>query len=50
VTAVCVLDSASETAHVDGADVPTRVFAADADLTLPEVLGDFRAAVRLFFE
>jgi len=50
VDVVCVLDPATQTAHVYGADQPTRVFGADQELTLPEVLGEFRAPVRAFFE
>jgi Uma2 family endonuclease len=50
VITVCVLDSTTQTVHVYNNDLPDRVFKADQELTLPEVLGDFRAAVRLFFE
>jgi Uma2 family endonuclease len=47
---VCILDPGTRTIHVYGADQPTRVFGPDQELTLPEVLGEFRAPVRAFFE
>ena len=47
---VCVLDPVTGGAHVFSADQPTRVVAHDQELTLPEVLGEFRAEVRRFFE
>src|SRR5262249_28420667 len=50
VTLVCVLDEVTETARVYRADQPEQVFTADQDLTLPEVLPDFRLPVRRFFE
>src|SRR5262249_5949321 len=50
VSVVCVLDSGTQTAHVYSADAPTRVVAADEELTFPEVLPGFRAPVRAFFE
>jgi Uma2 family endonuclease len=50
VTTVCVLDPMQESVHVFNNDAPNRIFTADQELTLPEVLGDFRAPVRLFFE
>ena len=50
VNVVCVLEPAAQTVHVFGADPPARVFGADQELTLPEVLGEFRAPVRSFFE
>jgi len=47
---VCVVDDQTESVHVfDGEDAP-RIITRDQELTLPEVLGDFRAPVRLFFE
>ena len=47
---VCVLDDQSESIHVfDGEDAP-RIITGDQELTLPEVLGDFRTPVRAFFE
>jgi Uma2 family endonuclease len=50
VTTVCVLDPNTRTIHLYNNDLPDRAFTADQELTVPEVLGDFRAAVRLFFE
>lgn len=50
VRVVCVLDPRTQTAHVFTAEEQPRVFLADQELTLPEILGEFRAPVRLFFE
>lgn len=50
VTLVCVLDQQTETAHVFHSDQAPRVVTADQELTLPEVLADFRIPVRRFFE
>jgi Uma2 family endonuclease len=50
VSVVCVLDPTTESAHVFSADQPTRVIPHDQELTIPEVLGEFRAVVRRFFE
>ena len=50
VTLVCVLDQQTETAHVYHADQPPREVRRDEELTLPEVLPDFRVPVRRFFE
>lgn len=50
VTVVCVLDPATEAVHVFRADQPEQVLRGDDLLELPEVLGDFRVAVRRFFE
>jgi Uma2 family endonuclease len=50
VTTVCVLDPARQVVHAYNNDAPDRLFQADDELTLPEVLGDFRAPVRSFFE
>lgn len=50
VTLVCVLDQQTETAHVFHSDQAPRVVTADQELTLPEVLADFRITVRRFFE
>lgn len=47
---VCVLEPRSESIHVFDSEKAPRVFTADKELILPEVLGDFRAPVRLFFE
>jgi Uma2 family endonuclease len=50
VTTVCVLNPATQAVHAYNNDLPDRVFRAEDELTLPEVLGEFRAPVRLFFE
>jgi Uma2 family endonuclease len=50
VTTVCVLDPAAEAVYAYNNDLPDRVFRAEEEFTLPEVLGDFRTPVRLFFE
>ena len=50
VVLVCVLDPPTESIRVYDADHPERVFTTDQELTLPEVLGEFRAPVRAFFE
>jgi Uma2 family endonuclease len=50
VTTVCVLDPTRQEVHAYNNDVPDRVFKADEELTLPEVLTEFRAPVRSFFE
>lgn len=49
VTTVVVLDPSSESAYVYTSDEPQRIFAADQELALPEVLGEFRVVVREFF-
>jgi Uma2 family endonuclease len=50
VTAVCLLDQASETVQVYRADELPRTLHGDDELHLPDVLGDFRVPVRRFFE
>jgi Uma2 family endonuclease len=50
VLVVCVLDPTTQTAHVFYPDQPTKVYTADEDLVLPEVLGEFRVPVRRFSE
>jgi Uma2 family endonuclease len=50
VLVVCVLDPQTQTAHVYVAGQLPRVFTADGDLVLPQVLGDFRVPVRRFFD
>jgi Uma2 family endonuclease len=47
---VCVVDEQSQTAQLYHADLPPRILTLDEELTLPEVLGDFRVPVRLLFE
>lgn len=50
VLAVCVLDPEPQTIHVFSSDRPARILTVDEELTLPEILGDFRVLVRRFFE
>ncbi len=50
VAVVCVLDQVSETLHVYHAEELPRTLHGDDELTLPDILGDFRVAVRRFFE
>jgi Uma2 family endonuclease len=50
VTVVCVVDTAKQCVHVFPGEQAPRLVAADEDLTLPEVLGDFRVPVAQFFE
>ena len=50
VSVVCVFDQEPQTIHVYSADRPVYILTADQELTLPEVLGDFRCLVRRFFE
>jgi Uma2 family endonuclease len=50
VTTVCVLDPSRQEVHAYNNDVPDRVFKTDEELTLPEVLAEFRTQVRSFFE
>jgi Uma2 family endonuclease len=49
VTTVCVVDPTSQVIHAYNSDAPDRMFKADEDFTLPEVLAGFSAPVRLFF-
>jgi Uma2 family endonuclease len=49
VTYVCVLDEQTQTAHNFHSDQPPRIFTADQELHLPDVLGEFRVVVRRFF-
>ncbi|MGH7128948.1 MAG: Uma2 family endonuclease [Planctomycetaceae bacterium] len=50
VKAVCVLDPASETAHLYYPDRSGIVLSGEDELTLPEPLDGFRSLVRRFFE
>jgi Uma2 family endonuclease len=50
VEAVCVVDTANGTVCVYRDDRSPEPFAADAELTLPDVLPGFRVPVRQFFE
>jgi Uma2 family endonuclease len=46
---VIVLDPEPEKAHVFRPDQPPRELGPDEELTVPDLLGDFRVAVRRFF-
>jgi Uma2 family endonuclease len=46
----CVLDDQTRTAHVFRAEEGPHEFADDEELTLPDVLADFRVVVGRFFE
>jgi Uma2 family endonuclease len=46
---VVVLDSETESASVFRPDQPPQKLGPDEELTIPDVLGDFRVAVRRFF-
>ncbi|MCH8048160.1 MAG: Uma2 family endonuclease [Planctomycetes bacterium] len=50
VEVVCVLDPERETMHVYRDEIPSEVLTADDELTIPEVLGEFRVAVRALLE
>jgi len=50
VSVVCVLDDATETAHVYTADQSPRTVTADQKLALPDVLPGFEVVVRRFFQ
>jgi Uma2 family endonuclease len=50
VTAVCIVDPVSETLQVYRVDELPRTLHGDDELTLPDILGDFRVKVQRFFE
>jgi Uma2 family endonuclease len=50
VTVVCALDQASQTVQVYRADELPRTLHGEDELSLPDLLGDFRVPVRRFFE
>ncbi len=50
VVVVIVLDTVPRTAQVYRVDEPPRTLQADDELTVPDLLGDFRVAVRRFFD
>jgi Uma2 family endonuclease len=50
VAVACVLDEMTETVTVFRDDHPPLTLRGDDELHLPDVLGDFRVAVRRFFE
>jgi Uma2 family endonuclease len=49
-TVVLVLDDQRRLAHVYRADGTTHVLVADEELTIPDLLGDFRVRIARFFE
>ena len=50
VTAVVVLDPEPRTAHIFRADRAPQQLGPDDDLTLPDILGDFRVKITRFYE
>jgi Uma2 family endonuclease len=50
VTWVCVVDDPTERAYVFHTDDVPQFLTRDQDLTFPDILPDFRVAVRRFFE
>jgi Uma2 family endonuclease len=47
---IVVLDDDRKTAHVFGADGTNQMLGLEDELTLPDLLGDFRVGVRRLFE
>ncbi|CAN5731997.1 hypothetical protein BH23PLA1_BH23PLA1_33980 [soil metagenome] len=47
---VGVLDPERRTMHLYEGDQPVRILSEDDELTLPDLLGDFRAAIRRFLD
>jgi Uma2 family endonuclease len=50
ISVVCVLDEQTQAAWVFPADQPPQELKGDAELTLPDLLPDFRIPIRQFFE
>ena len=50
VSVVCILDQVSQTAHVYRAEESPMILKRDEELSLPDILGELRVAVRRFFE
>lgn len=50
VKTVCVLDEGARTVHVFHSDREPQVLTSADDLTVPEILADFRVRVEQFFE
>lgn len=50
ITVVCVLDQMTERCHVYRSDEDVQIFEAEQELTIRDVLPDFRVGVRRFFE
>jgi Uma2 family endonuclease len=49
VTCVCVLDDQTASAHLFHSEQAPLILKADDELHLPDILGNFRAAIRDFF-
>lgn len=47
---VCVADPKTETVAVHHSEKPVQSLSGDDELTLPDVLGDFRVAISKFFD
>jgi Uma2 family endonuclease len=50
VSTVCVVDPGRQEIHAYNNEIPDRVFKVDEELTVPEVLVEFRAPIRSIFE
>jgi Uma2 family endonuclease len=50
VSVVCIVDPKTKSAHLYYPDRPERALASSEDLTVPEILGDFRVPVSKLFE
>jgi Uma2 family endonuclease len=50
VSVVCVFDEQTHTAHVYHAEEFPRILSNSEELTFPGILGDFRVAVKQFFQ
>jgi Uma2 family endonuclease len=49
-TAVLILDDQRRTAQLYRAEGTTRLFVADEELSIPDLLGEFRVQVSRFFD
>jgi len=50
VSVVCVIDPSDQTAYLYEGEHPVRILTAEQELTLPDLLGDFRVRVGAFFD
>jgi Uma2 family endonuclease len=50
VTVVCVLDEMTDRCHVYRSEAPVQDLTPEEELTLPDILPEFRMVVRRFFE
>jgi Uma2 family endonuclease len=50
VLVVCISDEKSQTLTIFSQNDPPQTLPADAEFSLPAILGDFRVTVRRFFE